>query len=38
MSEATIEYYLNRIKELELKVTVLEMALDDARSKLMVAQ
>ena len=36
MSEATKEYYLQLIKALELKVSELEMALDDARSKLMV--
>lgn len=38
MTEATKEYYLQQIKALELKVTELEMALDDARSKLMVTK
>lgn len=37
MNEATKEYYLTQIKALELKVTELEMALDDARSKLITA-
>lgn len=38
MSEATKEHYLQQIKTLALKVTELEMALDDAHSKLMVAK
>ena len=38
MSEATKEYYLQQIRALELKVSELEMALDDARSKLMAAK
>jgi hypothetical protein len=38
MVEATKEYYLLQIKALTLKVTELEMALDDAHSKLMVTK
>ena len=36
MVEVTIQYYEKKITALELKITELEMALDDARSKLMV--
>ena len=38
MVESTKEYYLKQIAALELKVTELEMKLDDAYSKLMVAK
>jgi hypothetical protein len=38
MIESTKEYYLKQIAALELKVTELEMKLDDARSKLMVTK
>lgn len=38
MSESTKEYYQKQIKMLELKVTELQMALDDAHAKLMVAK
>lgn len=38
MVEVTSQYYEKQITALERRITELEMALDDARSKLMVEQ